>query len=76
MPCAGAFSLLESVDRPIKPGMQSVKFQRLADAVIDDYIANERSSVRDLKQRFEDHILPVFGRCKGTDIDTLATRSI
>jgi integrase len=63
-----------AVDRPIKPGMQSIRFKDLAEAVIDDYVANERKSQRDIKQRFKDHILPAFGNQKATSIDTAAIK--
>jgi integrase len=63
-----------AVDRPVKPGMQTIKFNDLADSVIDDYISHDRHTTRDVKQRFADHILPVFGKCKASEIDTASIR--
>jgi integrase len=51
-----------------------MKFNALAENMCNDYQINNRRSRRDVKARFDLHILPVFGERKASSIDTASIR--
>lgn len=58
-----------AVDRPVKNNTRVLRFKELAEALIEDYALNDRKSLRDVKQRLRDHILPEFGNRRVVSID-------
>lgn len=53
---------------PMPGSARSVTFADLAGLEVEDYEKNERRSIRDLKIRFDNHILPVLGSMKANRI--------
>lgn len=62
--------LVKQQDETLKAGASpsKVTFQELADAEINDYETNGKKTIKDLKTRLDDHILPVFGGKRARDI--------
>ena len=50
--------------------MDRVKFDEMAEVVFDDYQINGRRSLRDVKMRFNRHLLPFFGGRRAASITT------
>ena len=48
----------------------TVRFEELAAAVVNHYIANGHRSTRDIEARYRVHLNPVFGRRKAVSITT------
>src|SRR6266566_1952078 len=46
---------------PVTPRAGRMKFSELAEDVVNNYKANGRRTLRDLRSRLDKHILPVFG---------------
>ena len=55
---------------PVTPRMDRVKFDEMAEAVFDDYRINGRRSLKDVKMRFNRHLLPFFGGRRAASITT------
>lgn len=55
---------------PITPKATRVRFRELAEDVVTDYVVNGRSSVADVRRRFDLHLLPVFGERRALAIVT------
>ena len=55
---------------PITPKVGRVKFDELADDVVNDYLINGRRSLRQLEIRFRLHLLPFFGGRRAAGITT------
>lgn len=55
---------------PIIPRVGKMKFSELAEDEINDYMANALRSLRDLKIRFKNHVLPFFGEIRASTINT------
>ncbi len=55
---------------PITPRIGKIKFEELAQDVVNDYKMNERATVEETERRFRLHILPQFGRRRASAINT------
>lgn len=55
---------------PVTSRANTVTFKELAADVVNDYTLNRYGSIEDIKGRFRNHILPVFGRMKAARITT------
>jgi len=59
---------------PITPKVGRMKFDELADDVVNDYLINGRRSLRQLEIRFRLHLLPFLGGKRAAAITTSAIR--
>lgn len=55
---------------PVTPKIGRVKFSELAEDMKNDYSANGRRTLNDLKTRLKLHLIPVFGEMRAAAIDT------
>jgi hypothetical protein len=60
----------QAVDTVVVPGSASLRFEELAEAVVDDYLTNRKKDIRNLNARLKNHVLPYFGKRKALSIDT------
>lgn len=59
---------LKQMDEPVIPDPANVTFDVLARDVVNDYVANGYRSIKDLRHRFDLHILPYFGKMQLSEI--------
>ena len=54
------------------PGLavERIRFRDLADALIEDYIVNEKRSLPETKLRLKKHVLPAFGHLRAAEFGT------
>jgi integrase len=52
----------QTLDQPIEPKADRLRFWQLADLVVNDYIVRKNRSLETLKNRLKNHIIPYFGQ--------------
>ncbi len=59
---------------PVTPKVGRLRFDELAEDVINDYRANGKRSRKDVERRFRKHLLPFFGGRRACAITTSQVR--
>ena len=59
---------------PVTPKVGRLKFDDLAEEVVNDYKTNGKRSIEDVKRRFRKHLLPFFGGRRACAITTSHVR--
>jgi integrase len=52
----------QTLDQPIEPKADRLRFWQLADLVVNDYLVRKNRSLETLKNRLKNHIIPFFGQ--------------
>ena len=59
---------------PVTPKVGRLRFDELAQDVVNDYRANGKRSIKDVERRFRKHLLPFFGGHRAAAITTSHVR--
>ena len=59
---------------PVTPKVGRLRFDELAEDVVNDYRANGKRSIKDVERRFRKHLLPFFGGRRTSAITTSHVR--
>ena len=59
---------------PVTPKVGRLRFDELAEDVVNDYRANGKRSIKDVERRFRKHLLPFFGGHRASAITTSHVR--